>query len=93
MPNQIATVDRVAKEMRQGWPNGTTHLYKVIPALLARISELENALMPFARNGSIPSTNELVYSYHRDCVQAKDAMDPSQSVRPHEDQFFALPVE
>jgi hypothetical protein len=93
MPNHIATAERVAKEMRQGWPNGTTHLYKVVPALLNRIAELENALAPFARNGTLPSASELVYAYHKDCVHAKDMLDSRQSVRPKEDTFFSTPAE
>src|SRR4051812_11104731 len=97
MPNKTFIVEKTKKEQALGWPEGTTHLYKVIPQLIARIEELENALYPFARVAAAEQGNvappQLSHVYLKDCKLAFDVLDPKQAETVKVDDFFSLPAE
>jgi hypothetical protein len=101
MPNLINEVDRIVNNMQRGWPDGTHELHREIPVLLARIKELEDALVPFARVwlaetsvGGVPMNSEYVVQvYLRNCKTAYEQLTTENSVKPKEDNFFSLPAE
>ena len=101
MANHILFVEQIEKDMRLGWPEGTTDLYKRVPHLLARIRELENALTPFARvaarensvTGGTGQAPEMQHVYTKDCQSALSVMDRGQAIQQTRDDFFAMPVE
>lgn len=98
MANHIPVVEKIAYDMRRGFPDGTTELYKDIPELLARIEELETALVPFARVAQVEQatahlkSGELVHVYLKDCVNAMHQLDSTQGIRKQRDNFFDLPA-
>jgi len=96
MHNRIKTIEKIEKEVRMGYPNGSIDAWKYIPELLARIKELENTLAPFARVGMIEERHtqpdKLVHVYLKDCLSAKDQLDSNKSIQlPVED--FGVPAE
>lgn len=90
MQNRIAQVNDIQKRVNAGFPNGVdTESHQQIPVLLARIKELEFALLPFARIGSTLSSNEpdLRDVYTNDLRNAYDAMDPNNTKRDTVEDF------
>lgn len=70
-----------------------------IPALLARIQELEQALTPFARvavaeqNNPQYNENILVRVYLKDCATALQQLNVPAVNVANEDGFFSQPAE
>jgi hypothetical protein len=72
-PNLILQTEQVEDYVRKGAPDGTEPLGRAVPVLLARIQELERALIPFARVAARgnPQNLPLVQVYFKDCESAK----------------------
>jgi hypothetical protein len=99
MANLIPEVARIEKAMRMGWPSGTSEIHREIPTLLDRIRELENALVPFARQALMEaSTNpnlgleDLTGVYLKHCHKALEKVDTKQGTQPIRDNFFDMPA-
>lgn len=75
-PNLILQVEQVEDYMRRGAPEGTEPLARAMPALIARIEELERALIPFARIAARgnPTNVPLVQVYFSDCQHAQSKL-------------------
>ncbi len=75
-PNLIIEVEQIEDYMRRGAPEGTEPLGRAVPMLIARIVELERALMPFARIAARgnPTNVPLVSVYYNDCVKAQEKL-------------------
>jgi hypothetical protein len=73
MSNLIIQTEQVEDYMRRGAPEGTEPLGRAVPVLIARIAELERALIPFARAAAQgnPSNLPLTQVYFRDCETAR----------------------
>ncbi|MBW3546493.1 MAG: hypothetical protein KY428_13000 [Bacteroidetes bacterium] len=100
MANLIKQVDAIESAMRKGWPEGTYELHREIPILFARIKELEDALVPFARvslveRRSNPNHNPemLVSVYLKHCNVAFEKIDSQQAGQVKVDDFFSVPAE
>ena len=70
--NLTKAVNTIKDRVRQQFPDGvdsqSQHDLKV---LLSRIEELQVALSPFARLGTLQSYGkDLIQCYHKDCVRA-----------------------
>lgn len=96
MPNKIPVIERIRNAMAKGWPEGTSALHREMPAIFARIAELEAALEPFALIGEREQGSGLPLAsvYVKDLIRAKEVLDPSkgQDVVPR-DSFFDFPAE
>ena len=89
MSKLIPEVDLIRKRVRLGYVEGVdAQSFRDIPMLLARINELETAMMPFVRLGNSIPSGELVYTYHKDCINAAVVMTPELPPKPIE-----LPAE
>jgi hypothetical protein len=94
--NHIFIVEEVDKRVRTGYPNGVDETsIKQLPLLLKRIQELENALAPFARIGARSGPGELPLQncYTKDCVEAYNVLDPSNTWRAKPVQQQEIPAE
>ena len=94
MPNRILQVEEVQKRVKAGFPNGCdSESHPQIQNLLARIEELETALVPFARVGATltaqePATRDV---YTADLAHAYNMLDRRQAwVAPIVD--FGIPA-
>ncbi len=81
--NKMKFVEKVRKDYDIGLPDGLGgEFMRNLPVLFARISELERALIPFARIAERERKfgKELVEVYRKDCEQAFDmvAYDKAQ---------------
>jgi hypothetical protein len=99
MNNLINQIERITTTMQRGWPEGTHELHREIPVLLARISELESALVPFARIWNLeksvgtPKPEALANVYLKHCQAAFEVITTENSDPIRVDDFFSLPAE
>lgn len=85
MSKLIPITEHVRKRIKMGFADGVDEQsYRDLPALVARIDELERALAPFIRVANQPTDNPLVYVYHKDCVAAALVMIPQVVEQPQE---------
>jgi hypothetical protein len=103
MPNLMLNVKEVIDWRNRGFPGGKGEkAAHYVPILLARITELENALVPFAHlvqvNANI-APDKLVSCYMKDCIHALEKVDISRAAPvipiqgPPRDNFFDNPAE
>lgn len=82
--NIILEVNRIRDEYLKGMPDGLDEKFFAndVPYLFARIEQLENALVPFARvvEQNKGYTKPLIPVYFKDCVLAEDMILTSKSV-------------
>lgn len=91
MANLIPQVELVIKRKAAGFPSGVDEeSARQIPVLLARIDELERALVPFGKayltNQEFP--RQLVEVYFKDCAKAWELLDRHQGTPIVSDNFF-----
>jgi hypothetical protein len=97
--NHIQLVENFLDERRKGFPNGVSETYQYIPALLARIEELERAMIPFGRVylqaiSNREETKPVAYANMNDFKAAYEVLDSGNSqVRKTEASFFSQPAE
>jgi hypothetical protein len=95
--NLINAVDAIAKEQRRGWPYGQGDVHKLVPVLMARITELEAALSPFAtvaaKNMHVQPENGLQSVYFTDLINALETLDENNSKPLKREDFFDFPAE
>lgn len=93
--NRILQVEEVIKRVKAGFPSGVdVESSREIPILLARIAELEAALVPFARIG-ISLTNqepEIRDVYTKDIRKAYEVMDVRNSAVANPVEDFGIPA-
>lgn len=85
MPNYSQPADEIKNVVTRGYPDGldSQTAVKHISVLLARISELERALLPFVTVGSQPNYGDVMALVkHENCARAAYVMDRTQSVPP-----------
>lgn len=71
MSNLILQVEALQDYMRRGMPDGPDYVVKSFPILIARIEELERALIPFARAANKDNQGmPLIHVFHNDCKTA-----------------------
>lgn len=95
MPNRILQVEEIIKRVKAGYPSGVdTESHKQIPILLARIEELEAALVPFARIGATLTNNEpeIRDVYTKDVKAAYEVMDRRLAYGPAPIEDFGIPA-
>ncbi len=84
--NLILEIEQIEDYVRRGAPEGTEPLAKAMPALFARITELEKALIPFARVAARgnPANTPLTSVYFADCQNAlnKLSRDAALAAQP-----------
>lgn len=95
MPNLTHQVEQVQKRIKMGFPDGVDETSRTqLQVLLARIQELERALIPFARLAIRPAhdTDELIYCYRTDAIAAWQMLDSNQGIVPPQEDF-GIPAE
>ena len=83
MANYSQPADEIKNIIRRGYPDGldSATAARHISILAARIVELERALMPFVKVGSSPNYGDTMVSImHKNCADAANVMDRTQSV-------------
>ena len=83
MKNYSQPADEIRNMVRRGYPDGldSQTAVKHISVLIARINELERALLPFVKVGSSPNYGDtMVPVMHQNCADAANVMDRIQSV-------------
>jgi hypothetical protein len=83
MRNYSQPADEVRNLVRRGYPDGLDSQtgVKHISVLVARVNELERALMPFVKVGSSPNYGDTMVSVlHVNCADAANVMDRTQSI-------------
>jgi hypothetical protein len=83
MANYSQPADEIKNIIRKGYPDGldSATAVKHISVLVARVNELERALMPFVKVGSSPNYGDMMVSVmYKNCADAANVMDRTQSV-------------
>jgi hypothetical protein len=83
MRNLSLPVDEIKNTVRRAYPDGldSATAAKHISVLVARVNELERALMPFVKVGISPNYGDTMVSVlHQNCADAANVMDRTQSV-------------
>jgi len=82
--NLINEVNRIRDEYLRGMPDGLDEKFFAndVPYLFARIEQLENGLVPFARVVELNKGHRkpLIEVYYKDCVNAENLILTSKSV-------------
>lgn len=82
--NIINEVNRIRDDYLKGMPDGLDEKFFAndVPYLFARIEQLENALVPFARvvEQNKGFNKPLIPVYYKDCVNAENMILTSKSV-------------
>ncbi len=82
MRNHSVLADEVKDYARRSYPAGLDNntAVKHISVLLARVAELERALIPFVKAGMMPNYGDtMIQVLHQNCAEAANVMDRTQS--------------
>lgn len=98
MQNNALAADKIYNDAKRGFQHGIDEQQYVrdVKILLNRINELERAISPFAKVGTLSSYGDSMVSVsYQNCIDAARVMDRQNSVgagpRPPEPEY--LPAE
>jgi hypothetical protein len=83
MRNHSQLADEIKSMVRKGYPDGldTATAARQISVLVARVTELERALLPFVKVGSSPNYGDTMVSVQfKNCADAANVMDRTQGI-------------
>ena len=94
IPNVAVEADLIRRRAKAGFPDGVENTaLRDMQVLLRRVDELERAIVPFVRVGTLPNHGDPMVSLeHRLCVNAAMIMDRLNTAARAPVQEEYLPV-